>query len=173
MNKIEMTHHILQFLTKIGIKTSFCSLNEATFLPGILIDKGQIFIDMEKLAYPGDLLHEAGHLAVLEPTIRANANAEVLGNPGDEISAILWSYAAACEIQLPIDCLFHPNGYKGQSDWLIESLTNETYIGLPMLEWMGMTASKEKAQKQSIAPFPKMIRWLRDKDLNQMSIANG
>jgi len=60
----ELTGKIAKFLNEIGIRTIPAKLDRQTFLPGILIREGQLLVDEEKLAFPGDLLHEAGHLAV-------------------------------------------------------------------------------------------------------------
>lgn len=148
---------ILDFLQKIGIKVIEKELPINTFLPGITIGSNCIEIDFEKLLYPGDILHEAGHLAI---TPRLQRDFIGTGNmtkewpsQGDEIVTMLWSYAALRYLDLPIEYVFHPNGYKNQSSWLIENYTNQNYIGLPLLEWMGMT-SKES--------FPLMHKWLRD-----------
>ena len=71
---------------------------------------------------------------------------------GEEIAAILWSYAAACFLNLDPKIVFHPNGYKNNSEWLIEAFKNKNYIGLPLLEWMSLCNKKE---------FPKMKKWIR------------
>jgi hypothetical protein len=81
---------------------------------------------------------------------------------GEEIGAILWSFAAAQHLELPIEFVFHPNGYKNESKWLISNFTNENYIGLPFLEWAGLALGKERAAKEDKEPFPKMLKWLRD-----------
>lgn len=39
-------------------------MEKNTLLAGIAIREGVIIVDAEKLSYPGDLLHEAGHIAV-------------------------------------------------------------------------------------------------------------
>jgi hypothetical protein len=70
---------------------------------------------------------------------------------GQEIATILWSYAALNAMKLPPEVIFHPNGYKGASDWHIENFTSGNYIGLPLLQWMGL-ANED---------FPAMQRWLR------------
>lgn len=161
MNKQQIIDKILPFLTKIGIKSHFCSIEVPTFLPGIRIEKGTIQIDIDKLLYPGDLLHEAGHIAITEAAKRATISDSDFTDEGEEIVTILWSFAAAKEIGLPLEILFHPDGYKGSSDWLIESFESQNYVGLPLLEWMGLTTSGEKAKQLNIAPFPNMIQWLR------------
>ena len=58
---------IVAFLEEIGLPVRFRDLDEAGFLPGITVEAGGLNVDREKLLYPGDLLHEAGHLAVLPP----------------------------------------------------------------------------------------------------------
>jgi hypothetical protein len=151
---------MLSFLEKIGIPVRMEKIEIKTFVPGITIEKGALLIDMEKLLYPGDVLHEAGHIAVTPTSERAQLS--VVTGDGEEISAILWSYAAAKEINIPEEIIFHPDGYKGESNWLIENFKNGNYIGLPLLEWMGLTAGKKKAEQLNISPFPNMIRWLRE-----------
>ena len=162
MTKAEIIDKITHFLAEIGINTKFCAIDSPTFLPGISIQKGEIWIDMEKIAYPGDLLHEAGHIAVSESEKRSIIYDNHFTDAGEEIVAILWSYAAAREIGLPLEILFHNQGYKGSSEWLIESFESKNYMGLPLLEWMGLAAGEARAKELNIAPFPKMIKWLRD-----------
>lgn len=157
---------ILAFLDKISLPYRLQTVGEKTFLPGLDIENGVLLIDTEKLLYPGDILHEAGHIAVLEPQKRdqTTGNAGVTSGfvDGEEIAAILWSYAAATAIGLPPETVFHPHGYKDQSEWHIENFASGNYIGLPLLEWMGLTLSPEKAAAQNAEPFPKMIRWKRE-----------
>jgi hypothetical protein len=55
------------FLRAIGIPVHFKPIATDCFLPGISIINGEIVVDMEKLKYPGDILHKAGHIAVMRP----------------------------------------------------------------------------------------------------------
>jgi hypothetical protein len=157
---------ILHFLNEIHINVIEKELEDATFLPGLAIASNCIEIDFDKLLYPGDILHEAGHLAVTTSEERLLIGTDSMPkewpSPGDEIVSMLWSYAALHHLELPAEFVFHPNGYKNDSLWLIENYTNEIYIGLPLLEWMGLTLSKERASKEGKKPFPTMIKWLRD-----------
>lgn len=57
---------VLFFLNEIGIEIIEKEL-EATFLPGLDLGPNCIYIDYSKLLYPGDILHEAGHIAVTIP----------------------------------------------------------------------------------------------------------
>jgi len=165
MMDTQVTERITHFLSQIGIETEYRAIAEETFLPGIRIEAGKLIIDVEQLRYPGDLLHEAGHIAV----IPAEDRPKMFGNiepdkPAEslELGAVLWSYAALHFLNLDPAVVFHEAGYKGQSDWLIEQFESGTYIGLPLLQWMGMAYDALNAEKLSVKPFPFMVKWMRD-----------
>jgi hypothetical protein len=159
------TKKILDFIPLIGLEYEFMTLDGDTFVPGIRVQSGQILIDREKLKYPGDLLHEAGHLAVLKQEKRKIWSGELTGNSeedGNEIAAIAWSWAAAVHLNISPEILFHPDGYKGDSDWLIEQFRDHTPIGIPLLQWMGFCYDEKKAKEHNQKPYPFMLRWLRE-----------
>jgi hypothetical protein len=120
-----------------------------------------ILFDEAKLKYPGDLLHEAGHLAVKSPEERQQIHLDAGSDPAEEMMAIAWSYAASIHLQLPPEVVFHPDGYRGDSQSLIENFTQGHTFGVPMLQWFGMTADQRQAEKLGIAPYPQMAQWLR------------
>lgn len=156
---------VVQFLEEIKINVIEKELGN-TFLPGLELGPNCIYIDYEKLLYPGDILHEAGHLAVTTSAERKLVGTTEIPSEwptqGDEIAAILWSYGALHYLELPLEFVFHPNGYRDQSQWFISNFSSGTYMGLPLLEWMGLCLGKEKAEKEKKSPFPAMQKWLRD-----------
>ncbi|MBD2755747.1 hypothetical protein [Spirosoma validum] len=151
---------IYDFLAEIGIKVVNRPIAQSTFLPGILIDRGTLAVDPGQLLYPGDILHEAGHIAVTPAAERYLLENDITaGHPekqGDELAVLLWTYAACQHIGIPPEIVFHPDGYKGQSQWLLDTFADKIYIGLPLLVWMGMT--KEATAEGG---FPAMTTWLR------------
>lgn len=157
---------LLAFLDEIGLPYRRQPIEGKTFLPGLDIERGTLLIDETKLRYPGDILHEAGHIAVMTSEKRnatqGNAGVTDGSTDGEEIAAILWSYAALTHIGLAPEIVFHEHGYRGQSDWFIQNFTSGTYMGLPLLEWMGLTLSPKKAAEQNARPFPVMQQWLRN-----------
>jgi hypothetical protein len=148
------------FLRAIGIPVHFRPIANDSFLPGISIDKGEIVVDMEKLKYPGDILHEAGHIAVISKEERfllsGNITENRPGSEGEEMSVMLWTYAACLELNIPAELVFHTDGYKGESQWIIDQYRNGNYIGLPLLVWMGLAHDAKEEEG-----FPKMIKWLK------------
>lgn len=154
----------IEFLKSIGIKIIEKELDENTFLPGLMLGNNTIYVDYSKLKYPGDILHEAGHIAVTVPHERVMIGTDEISEKwptqSDEIVAILWSFAAATHLELPLDYVFHEHGYKGQSDWFIENFTANNYIGLPLLQWFGMAYSNEDSLNPIYA-FPTMKHWMR------------
>ncbi len=156
---------ILRFFEQIGIEAELGAVPDSTFLPGILIEGGRLIIDLDKLKYPGDLLHEAGHIAMVPSVERSLMQGDIAADsPVDtmELGAILWSYAALKHLGLPPQLVFHKEGYKGDADWLIEQFEGGTYIGLPLLQWMGLTYDAKNAAIMNAEPFPHMLKWLRD-----------
>lgn len=159
---------IVHFLNEIGITIIEKELDETTFLPGLTLGSNCIIIDYKKLSYPGDILHEAGHLAVTSPTNRALVATENQSkdwpDQGEEIATMLWSFAACKHLELPLDYVFHAGGYKGSSNWLMDNFNSGNYIGLPFFEWTQMAYGKEKALELNVPTFPKMVKWVREKE---------
>lgn len=139
------------FLKQVGIDLRVAPVSGTQFLPGIVLEDGAILIDPSVPCHPGDLLHEAGHLAVVPAEARAMMGA-VDDNGGDEMAAIAWSVAACRACELDLEVLFHPAGYKGGSDNMIADWSSGQPFGVPLLAWYGMTSAEM---------FPAMTRWLR------------
>jgi hypothetical protein len=153
---------IAAFLREAGFTVVEERLPPDTFLPGLAVRGDVLVFDRNALRYPGDLLHEAGHLAVLPANIRVNANPELLDAPDTEVAAIAWSYAAACHLHIPPEVVFHANGYRGNSEGLLLGFTYGVFPGLNLLEAAGLTVSPRRAAERGVAPYPAMLRWMSE-----------
>jgi hypothetical protein len=170
--------NVLNFLSEIGM-TVAVGVTGDPFLPGVSIAGGIITYDPD-VATVGDLLHEAGHLAVIPSIFRPHlsANAESVSdlyekwfedhprafdhpeNPvgrailqSGETEAIAWSYAAAMATGVsPEELFLNGFGSDGLEDLTI-GLSTGRYLGVNGLHHAGMTALRE---------FPKMIRWIQE-----------
>ena len=147
----------LGFLDRIGIATGPLEEGEAQLLDGLAIIGGRLLIDPAVPVWPGDLLHEAGHIAVADPETRATLG-PIVADGGDEMATIAWSYAAARECGLPLEHLFHEGGYRGDAIMLREAFATGATIGAPMLGYWGLC---DPDRQPGDHPFPTMQRWLR------------
>lgn len=120
-------------------------------LPGVRTVDGELHYDPERLAHPGDLLHEAGHLALMLPDERARAGDNLGSDGGFEMGALAWSWAALVHLGLDPEVVFHDEGYRGQAQDLIRAFSSGGGPGVPMLQWRGLSSA-----------FPAMERWLAE-----------
>lgn len=162
------TSTIAAFLRDIGIAVRAGTVSGATALPGIRIDRAAIVIDEERLLHPGDLLHEAGHLAVAAPQRRAAFHHDVGNDAAEEMMAIAWSYAAALHLKIDPALVLHSDGYRGSrvtngegGESILANFQGGHYFGVPMLDYLGMTVDIARARREGLTPYPHMIRWLR------------
>jgi hypothetical protein len=158
----KVTEALVGFLTEIGLEVRAGAIPHETFLPGIDVVRGALVVDESRLLYPGDLLHEAGHLAVMAPEERAEAGTTIDTGGGEEMAAIAWSYAAVIHLEIDPGVVFHQDGYKGGSQAILENFAERRYFGVPLLQWMGMTFYDPKIREFNAGSYPKMAKWLRD-----------
>lgn len=156
---------MLDFLDALGMGWRFGNVPANAFLPGLEVVSGVIVIDKAQLRHPGDILHEAGHIALLPAEKRDSFSGNLAEShpehAGDEVGVILWSYAACLHLGLPVDFVIHDGGYKDGADWLREQFSAGTFIGLPLLVWMGLCEDPAKAKLEGREGFPRMLRWMR------------
>lgn len=152
---------IIDWLREIGLSVRFAELEADSFLPGVTLEAGGLVVDRERLLYPGDLLHEAGHLATMLPARRAVTGCNAGSDMGDEMAAQCWSYAAAVHLRIAPEMVFHSSGYKGSAETLIE-VYRDGKVGVPLLQWMGLTLDGKRAAEACVPAYPHMIRWVRE-----------
>jgi hypothetical protein len=146
-----VTDLITGFLNRIGIPWAQATLTEEEFIPGIRLEGGVLKFDPDHLRWPGDLLHEAGHVAVSPPSQRALLDGKLQVAPADEMAALAWSFAAAVECGIEPTVVFHEGGYKSGGAQLAAQFSTGNGVGVPMLRWYRMTTD-----------FPRMTSWLRE-----------
>lgn len=150
------TARIVAFLRSIGLDVESADLGDDGFLPGIAVERGALRYDEARLTYPGDLLHEAAHVAVAPPDARPRMTGDVAVPGLDmatlEIAAVPWSYAAALEIGIAPALVFHAGGYRGKSEGLLRTFAAGVYPGVNLLVEAGLTEP---------GLYPRMLRWLR------------
>ena len=160
-----LLERILAFLARIGVVAHDQSIDEPTFLPGIRVTGGALVFDRQRLRWPADLLHEAAHVALTSAARRPALDDALGAEPPDaisEVEAIAWSFAAATHLDVPLDELFHPDGYHGHSQGLALAYSLGVHHGATGLAALGLCAVGAQAQRDGVQPYPHMLRWLRD-----------
>ncbi|MEW5848838.1 MAG: aspartyl/asparaginyl beta-hydroxylase domain-containing protein [Myxococcota bacterium] len=157
---------ITAFLDEIGIPCRAGTISRATVLPGLDIQDGVLLFDLSRRPHLGDLLHEAGHLAVLKPDVRATATApdNLVGDldvGAAEMGAIAWSWAAVVHLGLDPEVVFHAHGYRGNARQLVADFKAGRYLAVPLLQWMGMTTDPHGRGPRGTQVYPAMKHWLR------------
>ena len=156
------TCRIAAFIQEIGIPVRARDIPERTFFPGMKIELGELLIDETRLKHPGDLLHEAGHLAVLTERQRSEIDGDVGPEGGGELMALAWSYAACLHLGLPASVVFHEDSFQGGAETMIDNFAHGRYLGVPGLQRHGLTADAKRAADRGVPPYPAMLAWLRD-----------
>lgn len=159
---LPVTAQILEFVRAIGLPLKLSVVEVDAFLPGIAIASGGLRVDPARMRYPGDLLHEAGHLAMLTLQERSLCSARLPVDGGQEMGAIAWSYAAAVYLGLDADVVFHGDGYKGDAASLRDNFQQGQYLGVPYLQWLGLSWEPHQAVARGVPAYPAMLRWLRE-----------
>jgi hypothetical protein len=152
----------ISFIHEIGIETTYAAIdNDECFLPGLLITKGKIIIDKDKMKFPGDILHEAAHIAIVPSAERNELDSKNIGSrnnaAAEEMMAIAWTYAACIHLKIDPHFVFHEHGYKGGGTAIVSNFQKGNYIGVPVLQWLGMTTTSPGGK----FIYPAMIKWLR------------
>lgn len=163
---LAITDRLIAFLRDIGLRVDEEPLATPGFLPGVAVRAGGLVVDRGALRWPGDLLHEAGHLAVMPEALRpvqdgALHDCEHVPHAG-EAEATAWAYAAACAVGLSARELFHAGGYHGYGEGLAMTYACGVYPGLHGLMQAGMAHGMTEAQTLGVAAYPWMRRWLRE-----------
>jgi hypothetical protein len=163
---VDTLNRCVEFVEAVGIHVLYQKLEGPCFLPGLSIRNGSIVIDREALKYPGDILHEAGHIAVVPANERATLNGITIekrfNREAEEMMAIAWSYAACIHLDIDPTFVFHDDGYKGGGSYIVDNFKEKKYFGLPMLQWTGMAMDEKAARSAGQSAYPYMIKWLRD-----------
>lgn len=150
---------LVTFVRSIGIEVRACPIDWKTQFQGLEIRAGTVLVDEDQLIHPGNILHEAGHIAVHDPARRAEL--KFSPSKGEELSALAWSYAAAVHLGLGSELVFYPGSYHGWDTSLVENFAEGRYLGVPLLQRYGMAIEARLSSERGLKPYPHMLRWVR------------
>jgi len=175
---------VVRFLNQIGIDASIES-GACGFLEKVRIANGGLKIDPQCSA--SNVLHEAGHLAVLPAKIRASANGDLDGledllagditsaNDPDALEvraaincsdpeATAWAWAAGVHLGLSPDAIIRDEEYGGDGASIRLALEHRMYAGIHGLSHGGLCVVRPGPLEQirGLPAYPKLARWLQE-----------
>lgn len=180
---------VVEFFRSIGLAVKPKS-GAIGFVPGIEIENGTLFIDKGS-CLPGDLLHEAGHLAVLPSLFRRQANTDldvVMETMGEYLSAdatggentlsrailqsgeceaTAWAWAAGMHLGLPANVIIQPKANMDGDDegapGIRLALSANSYFGINGLQAAGWCAVRGGAYAKALGlpVYPNLAFWLQ------------
>lgn len=170
---------VLAFLTEIGIPWRL-EPGARGFLSKSRIEAGVLCIDPECTSQ--DLLHEAGHLALLPGEFRHLCSADLSRiqramfegvkrwNPDDPLmrcmlqcsdpEATAWAWAAGQHIGLPNEAIVANEDYNNTGESMRAALSHRAYLGINGLQAAGMTTLRANPYRPHIPVYPQLTSWL-------------
>jgi hypothetical protein len=158
---VALLARIIEFIRSLGIEVADGEMHRATLVPGIDIRHGRLVVEPKRMCKPADLLHEAAHVALRPIAERAALDGTLDGSAAEEMAAIAWTWAAAMHLRIPPGEVFHEEVISGNGPTLLENFSEGRYVGVPMLQYWGMTRERS-GPADGVEPYPHMIRWTRD-----------
>jgi len=184
-NSIEyfkLRKNVYDFLISIGIKIE---IKESTkgFFDHIHIQDGRLIVD--KNASINDILHEAGHLAVLPGRFRKYASGNISGvinkmlkeidfsNPDapearaaiqcGDVEATAWAWAAGMHLTLPPEIIIEDADYDNWGEEMRLSLSRNSFFGINGLAAAGFCVTNNALSVISGKPvYPNLAMWLQN-----------
>jgi hypothetical protein len=170
----------------VGLRVDEVSVPADTVLPHVRIHEGGLLVDVAR-CYPGDVLHEAGHIAIMPGAFRplANGDLKAVGkamrkhledhpeglatHPEDPVCRALiqvsdpevtaWQYAAAVAVGLPMQWLFPPGTYGDEGPDILRSLQHSAYVGINGLQAAHWTVIRANPHRK-LPVYPQLAHWL-------------
>lgn len=177
---------VVSFLNSIGLKTTITqdmSFFQKTFIKNILIKDGELLINNKTTI--SDLLHEAGHLAILHPQYRKLANNNISGvlkkmimeinvlqkenqkyQYCEDECATAWAYAVGVHLQLQDKIIIHKKQYQNTGADVIFGLKHNCHRGIKELQYAGFCVQRSSAKLleefADLPVYPQLAKWVQD-----------
>jgi len=173
---------VANWLRSIGLKVAFSPDPLEGFLPNVLISDGGLVYDAS--CHVSDLLHDAGHLAIIPACVRGMIQGQNVDEwipaiverfpfpdrhpdhpfsrallNADDCAVTAWAWAAGRHLGLSdVEILHH--GYQDDVESVRAMLTANAYCGIHSLAHAGFCATS--ARHPTLPKYPQLRMWLQD-----------
>lgn len=171
---------VASFLNDIGLEARMVDqLGAPSFLKDVCIDHGTL--QFTENALVGDLLHDAGHLAVIPARFRIQMHGnlyksfrEILKNldhmdpedpeavallNGDDLAATAWGWACGRHLDIDPQVIITPESFGHEGDHIRRMLSMNSYFGIQALQATGFCLARDLCVSGR-SVFPKLNFWL-------------
>lgn len=169
---------VINFLNSIGIKCHIVENVKNSFLKAILIKDGELYLT--KKCNISDILHEAGHLAILPPLYRKQANGDLkvlLKKMYKEIDTTLpenekymycedneataWAFSCGTYLKLPHSQIILKKQYQNTGKDVLFGLRHNSHFGIHGLARAGWCSVKKIHTTVDKPLYPNLNKWLQ------------
>ena len=179
----EPLERCLAFFRAIGLPWAW-KRGAKGFLDGVEVEQGALLVD--PCASASNILHEAGHLAILPGRFRRNASGDLsaamermfgevdFSDPDSGIAraaiqcgdaeATAWAWAVGVYLGLPPKTIIKDAEYDGTGAFLRTSLRVGAYAGINGLSHAGFCAVRPGiyATARGLPVYPQLAMWLQN-----------
>lgn len=173
----------MDFLASIGLAVSVVEGAQG-FLKRVAIVAGGLQVDPR--AAVSDLLHEAGHVAIMPSLYRHYLTGDIKGgmkamyadietqnlDPDGPLwraaiqvrdeCATAWAFAAGTALGLPAEQIIQDHEYQGDGDWIRLALSLNSYLGVNGLAHAGFCVVRANPYSKDERPvYPALAYWLQ------------
>jgi hypothetical protein len=173
-----------EFLKRIGLRVHEVA-GASGFTEGVDIRDGELLVD-PNVACASNILHEAGHLAIVPPEFRGFFQSNVEGGQRRMLAALMeqniepdsplyraalncsdpeataWAWAAGKHLGLDEEDIIQNHEYGGDGDSIRLQLALNAYAGIHGLARAGFCSTSERLSPMTGLPaFPNLAMWVQ------------
>lgn len=179
----ECAERVLGFLERIGIEVQRVDTLQGGFVPGIKIVAG--CLQASPVATVSDLLHEAGHIAIVPAAYRSMIEADADESTGrivdkaqlstldlqdpllirllqiGDAEATAWAWAAGKYLDIPETLIIRDSDYDGGGAVQRQMLSMGRHFGVHGLQAAGFCLVRANPYRSAATVYPQLKYWLQ------------
>ena len=185
-DRLHWVRACISFVQGIGLEVVTRDSGVRGFIEGVRVRAGVLHVGLDTV-FPGDVLHEAAHLALIPLRFRHLADGDLrdvnkamrnyveahgeglMRHPedplcravlqADEQEAAAWQYAAALKVGLPDVWLFPDDAFEGNGKAVLQYLKLKRHMGINGLQAARWTLVR-KNPHIDLPVYPELAHWL-------------
>ncbi|MGF1700382.1 hypothetical protein L4D09_08725 [Photobacterium makurazakiensis] len=153
---------VTEFIQDIGLTIIEKKQGETSTESHCWIKAGRIYFQHQpnREVKTGEILFMAALIAITPEEERFRLSCAKCNDNHDNMMALAWCWAAIHHLELSIDILLYSFS-NAPCYQVLERWSECRFLGVPLLQNVGMTVEPTCRNVDSNTTFPKMLRWVR------------